>query len=424
MRKCGEFMFLASFFIFLALAVPAVSAADCELFYEDFSGDSIHTWDFFGDPYWSIENGTMVLTDPEEYTVAETSFVPGEPFVMDVDVVDYTFSEEDKDCYFGLYAFTEGDGRFTVEGEEVDGVTAVVWPIDYEDACLGVWDTSNQEWITADCHVFPVPLTSFGISISETELVLRLNKENTPVKFSGDFSAAAPLIDTVWLRANCPGMTLRLDNLCAQPLSEGGYDGIWKDAGPTMNFYVQTYAPGSVIVIATPNLSDFYVFLDSDVSDGVDVDDLAGAGHHLSLTFSSPTEASATMTLAGSAAKNYAIAREFRIPANPDADGIWKSPSCDAPTRNLYVQTYAAGSGIAIVTSDLQEFMVFLDSDTASGFEAEELSGKPFHLSLGFSGSPPEGATTMSRCVAAPQGVTSEEMNGYVSLYSIITTDK
>jgi len=201
-------------------------------------------------------------------------------------------------------------------------------------------------------------------------------------------------------------------------LDSGAVDGIWKDAGPTMNFFVQTYAPGSALVIATPDLGEFYVFQDDDVSDGIDAFDLAGQGHHLTMTFLSETQATAVMTPAGLPAQEYSITQEFGILTEVLYDGIWKSPSCETPAMNYYVQTYSIGSAIAIVTENLEEIRVFLESDVASGFDAPELSGKPYRLMLGFDALPPPDAQPMARCFAAPYGTTADGLTGYASLVS------
>ena len=177
-------------------------------------------------------------------------------------------------------------------------------------------------------------------------------------------------------------------------------DGIWKDAGNTMSFYVQTYTAGSAVVIATKDLTSFYTFLDSDVSDGIDVDDLGNHGHHLSVTFDDNTHATAHLTPSGSAMQSYAITKNNGLPTSPSNHGIWKTPSCGNATMSYYIQTYDTGSAIVVGTPDLASFYVFLDANFSDGIDADELSGKPYHLSMSFASG--GSGDAVERCVNAP----------------------
>ena len=163
------------------------------------------------------------------------------------------------------------------------------------------------------------------------------------------------------------------------------YDGIWKDTAQTMNFYVQTYATGSALVVATADLQTFYTFLDANFSDGIDSDDMAGGNHHLSLSFASSGQASAVLTPSGLSPRIYTISKSFGPATAATHDGIWKSPSCQAGTMNYYVQSYDTGAGIVIATADLTKLYVFLDSDMSDGIDVAELGGSGAHLTLALS---------------------------------------
>ncbi len=179
------------------------------------------------------------------------------------------------------------------------------------------------------------------------------------------------------------------------------YDGIWKDAGLSMNFYIQSYVDGSALILATPDLTEYYVFIDADIQDGIDVSDYAGMGHHLSVTFTDGSHGNAVLTRFGSPA-TYVISRTNGLGSTPANHGIWKSPSCGAAQMNYYVQTYDTGSAVAIGTSNLADYYVFLDSNAADGIDADELGGKPYHLTMSFSGSGTAGMDSLERCVEAP----------------------
>ena len=57
-----------------------------------------------------------------------------------------------------------------------------------------------------------------------------------------------------------------------------------------MSFYVQTYSAGSAVVIASPDLTTYYVFLDEDFSDGIDADEYGNKPYHLEMNFGSLME--------------------------------------------------------------------------------------------------------------------------------------
>ncbi len=178
------------------------------------------------------------------------------------------------------------------------------------------------------------------------------------------------------------------------------YDGIWKDAVPSMNFFIQTYTDGSGMVIATPDLKTYSVFIDEDISDGVDVDDYAGLGRHLRIKFFDEDHGEAELK-AGSL-QSYSISKTAQTDDTPTNHGIWKSPSCTKPAMNFYIQTYKTGSAIVIGTPDLLSYYVFLDEDARDGLDVEELSGKPYRLSMIFLPFYTGDMQPLDRCVEAP----------------------
>ena len=401
MGKRSMVVFAACWLCILAPLMPAAWAEDCELFFEDFSGLSSHSWSYF-DGNWAEQSGALSVSQIEtgRLAAAETSFWVDELYRIDVDLEVVASGVNGG---FGIYTFTTGDSFLEVGGRTADGIAAMVYPGD-GIASLMVWDVVQGEWFDSNIVSATEPITSVGFSLSDNQAVLRLNKQNTAAVFSGDFSFAPWVVNTLWLMAQGTGAQVRFDNVCAEapgsaPPPTGAYDGIWKDAGETMNFYIQTYVTGSALVIATPDLQTFYVFLVPDFSNGIDAGDMAGGGHHLTLNLSSLEQASATLTPSGSAAQTYAISKFFGLPSVTTHDGIWKSPSCQAGTTNYYVQSYNTGAGIVIATTDLSKLYVFLDSDLSDGVDVADLAGTGAHLTLSLS----EGQTdTMARCFAAP----------------------
>jgi serine protease len=169
------------------------------------------------------------------------------------------------------------------------------------------------------------------------------------------------------------------------------FDGIWKDvrpgsASPSMNYFIQTYEQGSAIVVATSNLIDLYVFLDEDYSDGIEVDDLDGNGHHLTVVFFDQEEAAATLSVQGMPSESSTIYKWFDVPSAAGYGGLWKDGQTDAEVLvNLYVQHYDTGSGLVVLReTGAGTTYAFLDSSVSDGFDAEDLAGIGASLSMDY----------------------------------------
>ncbi len=387
----------------LALLFAAgVQAEDCAFFYEDFSESSPHSWSYY-DATWMEQSGKLSVSQIQAgwFGTAETVFYTDALYQIDVDL---EVLDAGTDAGFGIYTFTRGDAVLDVGGSFSDGIAAMVYP-GKGAASLMAWDVLEGKWYESNVVSIAGPITSVGFALYDSQAVLRVNRQNTAAVFQGTFSFAPWVVDTLWLMAQGTGTQARFDNVCADvpgttPPPAGEYDGIWKNAAQTMNFYIQTYVAGSALVIATADLQTFHVFLDPDFSNGIDVGDLAGGGHHLTLSFSSSSQASAVLTPSGSGPQSYPITKHFGTPSVTTHDGIWKSPDCQAGTLNYYVQSYDTGAGIVIATADLSTLYVFLDPDLSNGMDVGDLAGAGAHLTLSLSGGQ---GTAMARCFAAPQ---------------------
>ncbi|MBI4776025.1 MAG: hypothetical protein HY788_17930 [Deltaproteobacteria bacterium] len=384
------------------LFTSAVRSEDCAFFFEDFSGLSVHSWSYF-DATWVEQSQTLAVSqiETDRIAVARTAFHAADLYQIDVDLEVLAGGS---DAGFGIYTYTSGDAFLDVGGRTADGIAAMVYPGEGQ-AALMAWDVTQGEWFDSNSVSASQPITSIGFSLSDNQAVLRLNRQDTAAVFSGSFTFAPWVVDTIWLMAEGTGAQARFDNVCADTPGSGpspttgDYDGIWKNAGQTMNFYIQTYAAGSALVIATADLKTLYVFLSPSFSNGMDINDMAGGGHHLTLNFSSSEQASAVLTPSGSAPRTYAISKFFSTPPVTTHDGIWKSPDCQAGVMNYYVQSYDTGAGIVIATSDLSALHVFLDPNFSDGVDVADLAGTGAHLTLSLAG----GQTTpMVRCFIAP----------------------
>ncbi len=173
---------------------------------------------------------------------------------------------------------------------------------------------------------------------------------------------------------------------------QAAFDGIWKDvrpgsASPSINYFIQTYEEGSAIVVATTNLEEFYVFLDEDYSDGIDVEDVDGNGHHLTVVFFDQEEAAASLSVQGNPVEDSSIYKWFDVPEAPGFGGLWKDgQSGDDIHVNLYVQHYDTGSGLVVLReTSCNTTFAFLDSSVSDGFYAEDLTGEGGILSMEYS---------------------------------------
>ncbi|MBI4773159.1 MAG: PD40 domain-containing protein [Deltaproteobacteria bacterium] len=203
------------------------------------------------------------------------------------------------------------------------------------------------------------------------------------------------------------------------PAAIAGVDGIWKDAPggqtATLSAYIQTYAEGSAIAIVTPDLQSVYVFQESDFESEIDAPDLAGENHRLRMTFQADGTAQTTLTLSGQAERSLTFYRLHEAPGDfaNVYDGIWKdAPFAGAATTNLYLQSYASGDGIFVITEDLNRFLVFLASPFAEDLDLGDLTGR-HQLQIHFTG--PSTATAVltedEATSLAPQAVHNYQLN-------------
>ena len=193
-------------------------------------------------------------------------------------------------------------------------------------------------------------------------------------------------------------------------------DGIYKDDNETINAYVQTYTTGEVLVILTPDLVHWYVFLDPDWTDGItSLSDLANQGHKLTMSFLISGDVLGVLVYGQGGSDSWVLKRVFRSLQNSSLeDGIYKQ----AQDMNAYVQTYAEGSAIFIFTPNALDWTVFLDSDYSNnGISVpNDLANAQYKLVMTSAGSSafnavvtppsgPAGTYLLNRAYAAPKAV-------------------
>jgi len=145
-------------------------------------------------------------------------------------------------------------------------------------------------------------------------------------------------------------------------------DGIYKDEGtplPTISAYIQTYTVGSILVILTPDLQHWYVFIEDNWENGLsNTPDMGKEGHGLTMSFAQGGKILTELSYAGGGSDSWTLTRTFAaLEDAPPVDGIYKQEK----GMNLYLQTYSAGSTLFIFTPNLVDWIVFLDDNYSDG---------------------------------------------------------
>jgi len=156
--------------------------------------------------------------------------------------------------------------------------------------------------------------------------------------------------------------------------TEGRQD-LRDSAAASMNFYVQTYTSGAILIIVSPDGATVYAFFDDDYRNGLDADDLGGMGAHLNAQFTEELQGIASMSMGEPAPTQYQLHRWFAASSSESYQGIFKNtPLGQTASMNVYVQTYDS-SIIAISSTDARTFKVFLDPNKTDGLDAEAMAG-------------------------------------------------
>ncbi|MBA4372075.1 MAG: hypothetical protein C0402_04365 [Thermodesulfovibrio sp.] len=187
----------------------------CSYFSEDFSGSSGRTWTS-ANGVWNYLNQKL---DVEQITsgktaYAETLFYPYDFFTIDANVEVVSLSS---DGAYGIYPRTTGDVYLTVDGRALAGVGVIVFASG--NAYLTGWDVVANTWYKSAKYSTGGAVSSIGVAYSADAITLRINGQDTPVKFTGDFSGSFWPINDLWLTAQGDGTHMRFDNICSEALS-------------------------------------------------------------------------------------------------------------------------------------------------------------------------------------------------------------
>jgi len=208
---------LLSVFVFAAMlcsispAGVVAAGNDCSYFSEDFSGTSGRSWTS-ANGNWTFLNQKLDVAQitAGKTSYAETLFYPYDYFTLDVNVEIVSLPS---DGSYGIYPRTTGDVYLNVDGKTLAGVGVIVFGSG--NAYLMGWDVVGNAWYKSAKYPTSGTVSSIGVTYAADAITLRINGQNTPVKFSGDFSGSFWPIDDLWITASGSSTHMRFDNVCA-----------------------------------------------------------------------------------------------------------------------------------------------------------------------------------------------------------------
>jgi hypothetical protein len=224
-------------------------AQSCSDFSETFGPPPIHSWRNSGGK-WASSNGRLTVSNIAADTLAyaETSFTASDFFRMDVDV---NLDAPSGNGSVGIYPFTSGDLLVGVGDSTLDGIGALVFGSG--NSYLLGWDVIKGEWFQSEPYQFSGTVTSVGLRYSSTEIVLRINEADTPLRVTGQFGMVPSLLDTLWLMAQGASTTTAwFDNVCVGPVQQSTPAG---DAASRFIFPYYQAVGGSFTGFAISNYS-------------------------------------------------------------------------------------------------------------------------------------------------------------------------
>ena len=186
----------------------------CGYFSEDFTGPS-HTWGN-ANANVAIQGGKLNISQINSgyMGIAETQFLPDDFFSIDVDVEVVAAGQGGG---YGIFPSTTGDVLFSVNGRTLTGAGALI-DIDSGSAYLLGWEISVGWYISSKLSITS-SITSIGVSYSNNAITLRINKQDTSLKWSTILPFM--VIDKLKLFAQGTGTSVRFDNVCAGPIGSG-----------------------------------------------------------------------------------------------------------------------------------------------------------------------------------------------------------
>ncbi len=168
---------------------------------------------------WTIKNGMLDVTDNNSGLVSYAwhEFTPPGFFSLDTDI-SIINAVEDTDRV-GIRVFTTGDQTFVVTGDAgqytTKGINCYYYPV-ARLLKFKIYDIAGKKWVLLHgSRTVTGAVNSIGLSMSNNEVIFRINRQDTDYKFSGNFSSAPGSIDNIKLQAAGNNLHARFDNICA-----------------------------------------------------------------------------------------------------------------------------------------------------------------------------------------------------------------
>lgn len=208
-------LFFLLFLFIGSLSTASTGFAACEyLSSGDFSSGS--GWTANQDTAsWTIHNGMLDVQaiKPNYASYAKHDFTPSSFFNLDTDIsIVSTTGQYDA---VGIQIYTSGDVYFSVNGGYMTNrIAGFYYPPN--QVKFWVWDLTNEKWVfPLGVQTISGQVTSIGLSMVPDGIIMRLNRQDTNFKLSGDFSGAPATVTNVRLWATGTGLHARFDNICA-----------------------------------------------------------------------------------------------------------------------------------------------------------------------------------------------------------------
>lgn len=225
------------------------STGNCSFYSEDFSTapSSWGFWDGANGPNatWTWIDGQLDVDDiaasPSNYSWCGTEIPPPtDLFTVDMDVHIYNLVNT-----YGFQTSSSSQSYpLTINGQKINAIAVFVFA---EGAMLQGW-TASGDAITSDFYNYSGTITSIGIRYTSSAVILRINKTNTPIQFSGTFTAAlCKKMDQLILTGQGTGTHIRFDNICIGPTNFNPNATTTSTSTTVYNTTTSTTIPASVL---------------------------------------------------------------------------------------------------------------------------------------------------------------------------------
>ncbi|MBF0551089.1 MAG: hypothetical protein HQK60_11205 [Deltaproteobacteria bacterium] len=238
----------------------------------------------------------------------------------------------------------------------------------------------NNYWIDCD----PI---SGSISVATHNIKLQGNDKLTSSQYTGELTRSQSRDELVTCHEKYYSDSTAWNQILSDVL--GSFDptrGVW-NAPNGKKLYFQTYTDGGAICIISLDGKIIITFFASNINNGVfDGGDVPTGGkkQHLTITFSSPTQADYVLTdVASGATESSKLTVDSPAEVNPTTDGIWQATP--DTLQMFYFQRYTGGGALLLLSRDAVNCEAYYDpAATANLFSGRDIYNLGTHVSFSF----------------------------------------